>query len=436
MDFGINQGLVEELYLRFRENPSSVDGAWQKYFERLSEAERAGLLQRGEPAAGARYNGHGANGHTNGSNGHAVSANGSNGRVREISSIGEVALDNDLQQDYQERVTALVNGYRLRGHRFARLDPLGLAKIDDTELSLARFGLDQVDPNTMFATGNFAGPTKLPLKEFVRRLQETYCRTIGVEYRNIEEPEIRSWLQERMESTGNRIQLSYDEQVEILSKLIDAEIFEQFLHTKYVGAKRFSLEGTESIIPMLELIVKGCRQHRVEEIVIGDGAPRAPERARERHGEGPARDLRRVRRRSSRAARSAAATSSTTSATRPIASTPDGHPIHLTLAFNPSHLEFVNPVVEGRVRAKQDRRGDTERRGVLPLADPRRRGVHRPGRRGRDTQPLGPARLHRPAERCTWWSTIRSASPPSGKTRAPRATAPISRACCAAQCST
>jgi 2-oxoglutarate dehydrogenase E1 component len=379
MDFGINQGLVEELYLRFRENPSSVDGAWQKYFERLSEAERAGLLQRGEPAAGPRYNGHGANGHThahaNGANG-AAAANGhgtngvaayaANGRTREISSSGEVALENDLQQDYQERVTALVNGYRLRGHRFARLDPLGLAKVDDGELSLARFGLDQVDPNTMFATGNFAGPPKLPLKEFVRRLQETYCRTIGVEYRNIEEPEIRSWLQERMESTNNRLQLSYDEQVEILSKLIDAEIFEQFLHTKYVGAKRFSLEGTESIIPMLELIVKGCWQHRIEEMVIGmahRGRLNVLANVMEK-------DLKEIF-----AAfeddhpeplfgRGDVKYHLGYSSDRVM---PDGHSIHLTLAFNPSHLEFVNPVVEGRVRAKQDRRGDTERRSVLPL---------------------------------------------------------------------
>jgi 2-oxoglutarate dehydrogenase E1 component len=100
-------------------------------------------------------------------------------------------------------------------------------------------------------------------------LQETYCRTIGVEYRNIEEPEIRGWLQERMESSLNRIDLTHDQQVRILSKLIDAEIFEQFLHTKYVGAKRFSLEGSESIIPALELVIESAASYRVEEIVIG-----------------------------------------------------------------------------------------------------------------------------------------------------------------------
>jgi len=375
MDFGINQGLVEELYLRFRENPSAVDGDWRKYFERLSEAEQAGLLRRGEPAAGPIYgNGHA---HTNGQakNGHSHGANGANGangnghaRAEFSTTVtGGYGLTNgDLQQEYQERVTALVNGYRLRGHRFAQLDPLGINKPDDNELSLARFGLDQVDPNTLFATGNFAGPAKLPLKEFVKRLQQTYCRSIGVEYRNIEEPEIRSWLQERMETTQNRIELTNEEKVRILSKLIDAEIFEQFLHTKYVGAKRFSLEGSESIIPLMELVIDSAGQHRVEELVIGMAH------------RGRLNVLANVMEKNLKEIFAAFEDDNPEplfgrgdvkyhlgySSDRVM---PDGHNIHLTLAFNPSHLEFVNPVVEGRVRAKQDRRGDKERKKVLPV---------------------------------------------------------------------
>ncbi|HET8940065.1 MAG TPA: 2-oxoglutarate dehydrogenase E1 component [Polyangiales bacterium] len=377
MDFGINQGLVEELYLRFRENPSAVDGDWRKYFERLTEAEQAGLMRRGEPAAGPVYgsngNGHGVTHGQNGQNGQAKNGHtngaGNGHRAAEFSTTvtGGYGLSNgDLQQEYQERVTALVNGYRLRGHRFAQLDPLGINKPEDNELSLARFGLDQVDPNTLFATGNFAGPAKLPLKEFVKRLQQTYCRSIGVEYRNIEEPEIRAWLQERMETTQNRIELTHQEQVRILSKLIDAEIFEQFLHTKYVGAKRFSLEGSESIIPLLELVIDSCGQHRLEEIVIGMAH------------RGRLNVLVNVMEKSLKEIFAAFEDDNPEplfgrgdvkyhlgySSDRVM---PDGHNIHLTLAFNPSHLEFVNPVVEGRVRAKQDRRGDRERKKVLPL---------------------------------------------------------------------
>ncbi|HET6340305.1 MAG TPA: 2-oxoglutarate dehydrogenase E1 component [Polyangiales bacterium] len=388
MDFGINQSLVEELYLRFSENPHSVESAWQKYFEHLTDAERAGLLTQTNGAAGARFltNGNGA---SNGGattvnglgNGHAAAyaksngtTNGANGNGHAVAAVVEYAAtspgisvaDSDLQKDYQERVTALVNGYRLRGHRFAQLDPLNLANPENDELSLERFGLDQVDPNTMFATGNFAGPPQLPLKDFVHRLQETYCRTIGVEYRNIEEPEIRGWLQERMESSLNRIDLTHDQQVRILSKLIDAEIFEQFLHTKYVGAKRFSLEGTESIIPMLELVIDSADQHGIEEMVIGMAH------------RGRLNVLANVMEKSLKEIFAAFEDENPEllmgrgdvkyhlgySSDRTLQS---GRSLHLTLAFNPSHLEYVNPVVEGRVRAKQDRRGDKERRSVLPL---------------------------------------------------------------------
>jgi 2-oxoglutarate dehydrogenase E1 component len=254
----------------------------------------------------------------------------------------------------------------MRGHRFADLDPLGLTQVDKSELSLERFGLADVDQNTMFATGNFAGDTQLPLREIVRRLKETYTRTIGAEFRNIEEPEIRSWLQEQMEPTCNRISLSAEQQVHILSKLIDSEIFEQFLHTKYVGAKRFSLEGAESMIPLLELVVEAAGRDGVEEIVIGmahrgrlNVLANVMEKSTKEifaafEDENPELSLGRGDVKYHLGYSSDRLTSS-------------GKPIHLTLAFNPSHLEWVNPVVEGRVRAKQDRRGDRDRKKVLPL---------------------------------------------------------------------
>jgi 2-oxoglutarate dehydrogenase E1 component len=378
MDFGINQGLVEELFLRYRDNPRAVADTWRSFFDALSAEERNQLATGGNLAV-PRPNGNG------GGNGMktlvgmpaptfapAPSSNG--GRpalVEELVGIAPRAksaapIDAQTINEYQERVTALVQGYRMRGHRFANLDPLGLTQIDSSELSLERFGLADVDPDTLFATGNLAGPGQLPLREIVRRLKETYARNIGVEFRNIEEPEIRAWFQDQMEPTGNRIGLSSDQQVRILSKLIDAEIFEQFLHTKYVGAKRFSLEGAESIIPLVELVVEAAGRHGIEEMVIGmahrgrlnvlanvmekslkeifaafeDGSPELSlGRGDVKYHLGYSSDR----------------------------MTPSGNPIHLTLAFNPSHLEWVNPVVEGRVRAKQDRRGDRDRRKVLPL---------------------------------------------------------------------
>jgi len=371
MDFGINQGLVEEQYLRYRENPHAVEPSWRGYFEAMSPDDKAGLLRSATlpppppPSAAPPP----ASPDVGGSNGDARLPATHAPAVVEFAATSVGAIDAPLAHDsklYQEHMTALVNGFRMRGHRFAQLDPLELSHIDMSELSLERFGLADVDPETSFATGNFAGPPELPLREFVRRLKETYCRTIGAEYRNITNPEIRGWLQERMESTCNRRQLNHDQQVRILSKLTDAEIFEQFLHTKYVGAKRFSLEGAESIIPLLELVIDTCGQQRIEEVVIGmahrgrlnvlgnvmekdlaeifyafeDGDPEANLGGGDvKYHMGYSSDR----------------------------TLTNGHNIHLTLAFNPSHLEFVNPVVEGRVRAKQDRRGDLERSKVLPL---------------------------------------------------------------------
>jgi 2-oxoglutarate dehydrogenase E1 component len=285
MDFGVNQGIVEELYFRYRANPRAVAEDWRKFFDAMSEAERSQIASNGSEAVvrHAHTNGNGnGNGHgaTNGAT--AAGAVQVNGQVNgqkppvldewmERGSVPPKALwsDNQTANEYQERVTALVQGYRMRGHRFAQLDPLGLSEVDESELSLERFGLADVDPDTVFATGNFAGRPQLPLREIVRRLRETYTRTIGVEFRNIEEPEIRSWMQEQMEPTSNRLSLTPDHQVRILSKLIDAEIFEQFLHTKYVGAKRFSLEGAESLIPLLELVIEHAGADHIEEVVIG-----------------------------------------------------------------------------------------------------------------------------------------------------------------------
>jgi 2-oxoglutarate dehydrogenase E1 component len=375
MDFGVNQGLVEELFLRYRENPRAVADNWRRFFEGLDTSEISALTGGAALPAPPPTNG-GPRGtllgmpapiapRINGSNG-----NGRPPMVDELAGTGPrpraEGPDAQLLSEYQERVTALVQGYRMRGHRFANLDPLGLAQVDQSELSLERFGLADCDPETVFATGNFAAEGRLPLREIVRRLKETYTRTIGVEFRNIEEPEIRGWFQEQMEPTQNRLTLAPEQQVRILSKLIDAEIFEQFLHTKFVGAKRFSLEGAESIIPLLELVIEHAGNHGVEEMVIGMAH------------RGRLNVLANVMEKSLREIFAAFEDGNPEltlgkgdvkyhlgySSDR---ITPSGAPIHLTLAFNPSHLEFVNPVVEGRVRAKQDRRGDTQRKTVMPL---------------------------------------------------------------------
>jgi 2-oxoglutarate dehydrogenase E1 component len=389
-DFGVNQGLVEEQFLKWVGNPLAVDPAWRTYFESLApidwpQISSAGTVMAPVTAAGllspVRLPSDG-----NGSAARPASAELDDeegvrnsvflppttettlapvipeGRTS-FPPSSEVLAANELQA----RLSALINAYRVRGHLFANYDPLGLHQPPaQAEFVLKRYGLAHVDPDTIFSTGDLAGPKTQTLRAVLERLKDTYARTIGVEFTSLENQEARDWLRERMELTGNHIDLSREQQVRILTKLTDAEIFEQFLHTKYTGAKRFSLEGGESVIPMLDILTERASELGVEEIVIGmahrgrlnvmvnimemnvrqifagfeDDDPEAyVGRGDVKYHLGYSLDRK----------------------------TASGNNIHMTLAFNPSHLEWVNPVVEGRVRAKQDRKGDRERVTVLPL---------------------------------------------------------------------
>jgi 2-oxoglutarate dehydrogenase E1 component len=389
-DFGVNQALVEELYLRYCENPLSVEDAWRKYFDAHQAAQDrtvGGSLVAPAPIeailapprtpridVGSGTNGHSANGHGgNGQAAHAVVATLPTSAEFVPGWTGERVLSVAPPPGVRDavalqgRVSALINAYRVRGHLFAQIDPLGLLEPPPFELDLAKFGLADIDPDTVFSTGDLAGPAELPLREIVARLTATYCRSIGVEYTHVEDPDERLWLQERMESTQNHVKLSRDEQVRVLSKLTDAEVFETFIHTNYVGKKRFSIEGGESTIPLLDLLVDYSGRHGVEEIVFGmahrgrlnvlvnvlEKDPKEifagfDDKHPELHlGGGDVKY---------HLGYSSDRTVST------------GEKVHLTLTFNPSHLEFVNAIIEGRARAKQDRLGDLElRRKVLPL---------------------------------------------------------------------
>jgi 2-oxoglutarate dehydrogenase E1 component len=349
-DFGVNQALVEELYFRYQENPASVPESWRGYFARL-EGEMGGAVPPArapsppdDTAAGGVF-----------------SLPPTAEVVPPVAGAVSPASDHETAVEMQARVSAMVNAYRVRGHLFAQLDPLGLSERPPFDLSLETFGLQHVDPETIFAYGN----KKLPLREIVRRLQNTYCRTIGAEFTFIEDPEERRWLQHRMEDSENHVDLPRETQVRILRKLTDAETFERFLHSTYIGAKRFSVEGGESVIPMLELIIDHAAPRGVEEIVIGM-AHRGRLNVLINVLELPPHDI--------------LAAFEDNDPERYLGSGDvkyhlghstdryiDGRKVHLTLSFNPSHLEFVNPVVEGRVRAKQDRRADEERKRVMPL---------------------------------------------------------------------
>ena len=335
-DFGINAGYVEELHARWQQSPQSVDAAWRELFE------GGGDGANGAPA-GAYTNGH---------------ANG-------VATGARAARDtNGVATEQQNLVAQLVNAYRVRGHLYAKLDPLADPTDAKPELEPSNFGLSDVSPSATFFTAGMTGlPERATLAQIVAHLSETYCSSIGVEYTHIEEPEPRTWLQERMESTRNHASLDRTELLRILTKLTDAEIFEQFVHKNFVGAKRFSLEGAESMIPLIDLLVEAAGSHGIEELVIG-----MPHRGR----------LNVLVNVMAKNVREIFAAFDDKKGERFLGAgdvkyhlgystdvkTRTGKPVHLSLAFNPSHLEFVNPVVEGRVRAKIDRR---KRKSTMPL---------------------------------------------------------------------
>ncbi len=329
-DFGVNAGLVSELIGMYLHDRSSVDEQWRTYLD--------GLIAGGEIAAKQGVPVH--------------------------SPIGVEAATK------QAGVTQLILAYRLRGHLLAQIDPLGLLMQEAPpaliDFQLTTFGLSEADLDTRFPTFDMPGPKTPTLREIVARLKATYCGSIGVEFRDIEEPAQRTWLQERMESTQNRVELTPEMSRRVLGKLTDAETLETFIHKNFLGAKRFSLQGAESMIPMLDLLLETAGELGADEVVIGmahrgrlnvlvnilDKNPAelfaafADEQPEKHLGSGDVKY------------HLGASTDRTTAS---------GKKVHLTLAFNPSHLEFVNPVVEGRVRSKQDRKKDGQRTRVVPL---------------------------------------------------------------------
>jgi 2-oxoglutarate dehydrogenase E1 component len=268
----------------------------------------------------------------------------------------------------QSKVASLIHNYRDQGHAIAQLDPLGNNPTSHPHLELREFGFTESDLDRVFDTGHLAGPKRARLREIIAILRDTYCRSIGVEYLHIQDVRIRRWLQSRMEPVRNRPALTRERKIAILRCLNDAEMFEHFSHSRYLGQKRFSIEGGESMIAGLHQTVELAGQLGVEEIVMGM-AHRGrlnvlvnildksyAEIFTEFEGNflpdtvGGDGDVKYHR----------GYTSDHVNA--------DGRIVHITLTSNPSHLEAVDPVVEGRARAKQRQRNDLETRTkVLPL---------------------------------------------------------------------
>ena len=322
----------------------------------------------------------------------------------------------------QSGVQSLIYRYRDIGHLLACTDPLSPCPISHPLLDLSAFGLDDGDLDTVFHTRRYMKESAT-LRDILETMRETYCRSIGVEFMHITEPSERQWLIDRMEPILNRTALSPEEQRELLGRLTDAAIFEAFLHRRFPGQKRFSLEGGEVLVVLLDQVANRAAESGLTELVLGMahrgrlnvlanlmGKPLANIFAEFADnlehgfvGEGDVKYHKGF------------------SADREF---PGGQELHLSLAFNPSHLEAVDPVVEGKSRAVQDRLGPGGRTKLLPVlvhgdaAFAGQGGSPRPSifPNWKGTGPAGP---------CTWFSTIRSVSPPFRQTPAPPDTQPI-----------
>ncbi len=267
----------------------------------------------------------------------------------------------------QERVDALVRAYRERGHVKAKLDPLGVDLGDNhPELDLSYYGFQERDLEMKFTVNIGKTKSGRSLGDINRTLNRIYCKAIGLQYMHIDDIKIQRWLRTEFEHLDGRYELSRDDQFRVLTKLTDAEVFENFLHRTFIGAKRFSLEGTETLIPLMDYAIEEAGRHGVDEVIIGM-AHRGRLNTMVNILDKPAAQVFREfmdKDAESQKGRGDVKYHLGYGCDRV---TDAGHKVHISLCFNPSHLEFVGPVVLGRARAKQDRYGDKERFRALPV---------------------------------------------------------------------
>jgi len=335
---------IDDLYVQYIRDPDSVSPGWRTYFEEFSLTANASSVA-GQPT-GTQL----AAGETPSSS-IAVAGDEPDAHAR---SIRDEAL---WLAEMQDRVDNLVREYRVRGHLMAKLDPLKRPRADNPELDPALYGLSDEDLKRPFSCQNLQYVNTRTLGDILKKLQNTYCRSIGAQFMHIDNRTVRDWLQRRMEGSENRLELARDVQTRIYTRLADAAIFEEFMRRKFVGAKTFSLEGAESIIPLLDLALEKAGQHKVRGVVLAMAhrgrlnvlANILGKRAQSIFWSfnDPRPDMHRgagdVR---YHLGYSGDWTTST------------GANVHISMCFNPSHLEYVNTVAQGRCRAKQDRVGD------------------------------------------------------------------------------
>ncbi len=267
----------------------------------------------------------------------------------------------------QARVIQLINTYRVRGHLVADINPLGSVSTYHKELDIEFHKLSIWDLDRNFITGGFSGLKTSSLRNILEILKRTYCDKIGVEYMHIQNPDEKKWLQDNMEPVGNRTYFNNETRLEILNKLIKAEGFEHFIHTNFLGHKRFSLEGSETLIPLLNYLFTIAIKNSVKEIILGMAHRGRLNLLANLMGKSYDEIFSEFEDLYDPDSAQGSGDVKYHLGVSGEFKLKSGEVIGLTLASNPSHLEFVNPVVEGIVRAKQTRKNDVNRKQIIPV---------------------------------------------------------------------
>ncbi len=344
-----NLAFIEEMYESFLRDPASVAPEWRDYFSQTANGE----LKLPQPHFGPSFK-------------PASIFNPATSTSTTTEQSPAPGAYTSVPAGTQDRIYQLIRLFRVRGHRIARIDPLGRIPPTPKELEPAFLGFTEAHMDMPVRSEAYQYDGPLTLGSLIQRLRNTYCRSIGVQYMHIDDLSVRRWLQRRMEATENHVQLTREEQLRILTRLTDAVTFEEFIRKKFVGAKTFSLEGSESLIPLLDLAIEKAAEQGVEEVVLGMAH------------RGRLNVLANIIGKSARQIfREFADTGWKSSPGRGDVkyhlghssewTTAGGKKIQLALCFNPSHLELVNGVALGRARARQDCAGDKDHSRSLAL---------------------------------------------------------------------
>jgi 2-oxoglutarate dehydrogenase E1 component len=345
-----NVEFIEQQYEAYKRDRNSVDPQWAYFFAGFELAAARPAIEKSVAAAGQL----------------AAVTNGEAWPSAVKANLGIEAAELQKGPGRFMQIADLVHSYRELGHLIANLDPLGHNMSHHPLLELSEFNIDESDMDRVVTADTFRGGLRAPVREIVRQLKETYCSTFAVEFMDIRDSEQRAWLLEHMEPTLNKPALDSEARKEIMERLTAAEEFEVFLEVKYKGVKRFSNEGGDTLIPLVDALIEKGAEMGMDELAIGmahrgrlnvlahilrkpyemivsevAGRPSAklPGDGDVKYHLGYAYDFK----------------------------TANGKMVHLSLASNPSHLELINPIIEGSVRAKQNRKGDVNRDRTIPL---------------------------------------------------------------------